>query len=338
MLESVWKSLSEASGKRWVVSSLMPAFLFWIIYGLTYILWWGLPQTLAWWNNETDVVRALILVVVPILIILTAFALDVLGLSLLQWAEGYWDGIPMVGKPLRKIITQVHIGHTAKLRARRTALFWKEYARDYPPISFPEVWTGREPPDPISPEEIPELLILDKELHDIPSHGTDLPTRLGNLLRSAEQHPLRYGLDPVVVFPRLYFLLPNTIQSELDDARSHLDACVRSIFLAIVFTIVWGLMATIFPSSVTIVAAVIGALGVWNSQNITLRAASIYGELLRTVFDLYRFDLYEALHLPVPENSNTEAEAGKNLTAFLWRGPSVFNPEGINWTSTSAKP
>ncbi|WP_030939959.1 hypothetical protein [Streptomyces sp. NRRL S-646] len=50
------------------------------------------------------------------------------------------------------------------------------------------------------------------------------PTRIGNILLAAEQHPrLRYGLDPVVVWSRLQPLLPDAFAASLKDAKAALD-------------------------------------------------------------------------------------------------------------------
>ncbi|MGW2559143.1 hypothetical protein ACWCXB_07820 [Streptomyces sp. NPDC001514] len=50
------------------------------------------------------------------------------------------------------------------------------------------------------------------------------PTRIGNILLAAEQHPrLRYGLDPVVVWSRLQPLLPDAFAALLKDAKAALD-------------------------------------------------------------------------------------------------------------------
>jgi hypothetical protein len=50
------------------------------------------------------------------------------------------------------------------------------------------------------------------------------PTKIGNILLAAEQHPrLRYGLDPVVIWSRLQPLLPEALAGALKDAKASLD-------------------------------------------------------------------------------------------------------------------
>ena len=61
------------------------------------------------------------------------------------------------------------------------------------------------------------------------------------------------------------------------------------------------------------------------------QAAATYGDLLRAAFDLHRFDLYQALHWPLPPSWKAEKPApagqaptyGQALSQFLYRGLGV---------------
>jgi hypothetical protein len=50
-------------------------------------------------------------------------------------------------------------------------------------------------------------------------------------------------------------------------------------------------------------------------------AARNYGDLIDAAFDLYRHQLYRALRVPLPRNSEEEKKAGQLLSENLWRGP-----------------
>jgi hypothetical protein len=61
-----------------------------------------------------------------------------------------------------------------------------------------------------------------------------------------------------------------------------------------------------------------------------MSAGSNYSELLRTAFDLHRFSLYQALHLPLPTFPDSEVLQGKALSLYLKRGEKLnipFYPE-----------
>ncbi len=60
-------------------------------------------------------------------------------------------------------------------------------------------------------------------------------------------------------------------------------------------------------------------LSAWVCYLFMIDAAKVYALLLRAAFDLYRFDIYEQLHWPLPKSPITEAEEGKILNRFLYR-------------------
>jgi hypothetical protein len=45
--------------------------------------------------------------------------------------------------------------------------------------------------------------------------------------------------------------------------------------------------------------------------------ADVYGQLLRAVYDLYRFALFEGVHWPLPSDPETERQLGEALTTYL---------------------
>ena len=58
-----------------------------------------------------------------------------------------------------------------------------------------------------------------------------------------------------------------------------------------------------------------------------LSQAETYGDLFVSSFDLYRFQLYEAVRWSAPKDTESEKAAGERLSYFLQRGfisPAVF--------------
>jgi hypothetical protein len=150
-----------------------------------------------------------------------------------------------------------------------------------------------------------------------PPAGLELPTALGNVLRAAEDRAgRRYGLDTVVVWPRLYPLLSPELRAVVDDQRDQLDVAARlSAVFAACAAIALVLLAPHGGWWLLVVPAWLGLA--WLSYRGAVAAAMAYGSGLETAFDLHRFDLLRALHLPLPPTRAAEREANRALSEFL---------------------
>ena len=146
-----------------------------------------------------------------------------------------------------------------------------------------------------------------------------MPTALGNALRAAEDRAgRRYGLDTIAVWPRLYPLLSDRVLGIVDDERTQLDMAVRfSAVLVLAALASLGLLIT--QGWLLLVSAAVAVLA-WLSYKGAVGAAVAYGEGLETAFDLHRFDLLRALHLPLPASADEERALNAQVTAFLLQG------------------
>jgi hypothetical protein len=165
----------------------------------------------------------------------------------------------------------------------------------------------------ITPKEEKERVQLSLELRLAPKLSEEyMPTKLGNILRAAENRPYeRYGLVTAICWPRLWLLLPDGTKQEITEARTTLDTAAR-IFLWSLLFLVWTVWAWWVPL-VTLVIAF------W-AYRWALSAAVVYGDLLEAAFDLHRLALYEALRFPLPKDTSTEREKGEELTAYMFYG------------------
>jgi hypothetical protein len=148
------------------------------------------------------------------------------------------------------------------------------------------------------------------------------PTRLGNTLRAAEDRAgARYGLDAVTVWPRLYPILPDGIRAVLEDYRNELDIAAR---FSVVFLIATGIgIGFLAPYGWWLLVPAVTVLLAWLSYRGAVASAVGYGEAIETAFDLHRFDLLQALHLPLPTSRAAEREANFKLCEFLGQGVPV---------------
>ncbi|EEP70589.1 hypothetical protein MCAG_00916 [Micromonospora sp. ATCC 39149] len=148
-----------------------------------------------------------------------------------------------------------------------------------------------------------------------------LPTRLGNVLRAAEEHADRYGLDGVAAWPRLYVVLPEQFVAAFSGAATSLEAAVTISVLGAVFALLGGGLAAALLPWYGAVACVWGGIGVaLLGYRAAARAAVPYAQLVRTAFDVHRFALLEAMRLELPPSFGAEREQWRQLGKVWYSG------------------
>ena len=151
---------------------------------------------------------------------------------------------------------------------------------------------------------------LDARVRRLPPDEAIMPTAFGNVLSAAENYVRRrYGLDPVVVWPHIWFLLSDE-RREIESQRRALDAAVDGVFFSLLF-LPWGFFCPL--------AFVAGLVAAWLAYRLAVERAALFGELVRAVFDLHRLRLYDSLGCPRPA-PDKEWEKGRRFTQLLWRG------------------
>jgi hypothetical protein len=154
-----------------------------------------------------------------------------------------------------------------------------------------------------------------------PKHGL-LPTTLGNILRAAEQNSgSPYSLDIITAWPRLYAILPERTAALVDDQRNQLDIAVRFCATFAVATVVSAGFLVQHGWWLTVPMATLALA--WISYRGAIASALAYGTGIRMAVDLHRFDLLRALHLPLPEDRETEKQTNTLLSEFLRQGRPV---------------
>ena len=149
-----------------------------------------------------------------------------------------------------------------------------------------------------------------------------LPTSLGNALRAAEDRSgKRYGLQSVVLWPRLYPLLPPDLKSSIEDEVTQLDVSTR---LAVTWGIAGVLAALILlcdpegaianPGWLLVVVAI--WLLAWLSYLAAIESAVAHGVDIEVAFDLYRSNV-EAMRLPVTSTLSEERRVSPGLSTLF---------------------
>jgi hypothetical protein len=159
-----------------------------------------------------------------------------------------------------------------------------------------------------------QFVYLDARLRQLPTAEVGyLPTPIGNtLLATSCIVADKYGLDSTIAWPRLWLLLPQSARDELTAARAALDASVAAA--------VWSLAFCAF-APITLWALPVGlALTTLTLWSWVPARAKTFTALVESSFDLYRFLLYSQLKLRPPAKPADEISAGRELTAYLFRG------------------
>ena len=294
MLNFSWEDLGEGLTNKWLQSALSVSFLFWAGGLGLFFLRFGWQPTWDWLIQLQATVQVILLIGVILLLVGSSLLVQQFSLNLLCLLEGYWPW------PFRAL------GRALARQAARRRLSQES--------RWNELKGREEKSEPLSAAEKNQLARLERAIHYYPT--TDealLPSTLGNILRSAETAPAeKYGLDAYVCWPRLWLLLPEPVRDELTTAQQRLQTLVEWFAWGALF-LVWTIWS---PWAVLISLAWMLLM-----YRLLLQAARSFADLLEAAFDLYRWLLYEAMHLPPPAGGGeTERTAGKHLSALFWRG------------------
>ena len=291
-----WDSLAEGLAGTWNARLLLPAFAFWG-GGLLAWVWrsgWSDLQTFL--NNTGEALGISLAVGLLVLLGVSGWLVQQFTRTALRLAEGYWP------PPFRKWGYSRAGKISAKIEAKKER--WNDLA-----IKAQDPEGGG-----LSVKAYNEYTRLDASVvMNYPRQvKLFLPTRLGNILRAAEEYPaVRYGLETRITWPRLWLLLPEEARQELAGARAGLDERARYMVWGLLFA-AWSVWAW-WAVPVALAAAAASYLGM-------VQAAGVYGELLRSAYDLYRFEIYKALRWELPPMPCDEEIHGRELTRYLHRG------------------
>ena len=293
MLTDFLTELTKDLPGKWLERLFGPAFLFWA-GGLLLVVG---SQGLATWWQYLLTLPALAQVgwLLAALLVLNASAavMERLRLPLLRLLEGYWPWpLRLLEKPLIALVRR----RVQRQRERWSALMQQRESQS------------------LTPAERMELARLEQARLDFPPDLADLrPTAVGDILRAVERRIVhRYGLDAVLLWPRLWLLLPEDARQEIAAARESLDRMAEAWGWGLCF-LVWAFWQPW--------AVLVALLWMLLAASLARALARTFAVLVQSAFDLYRWRLYEALHFPAPqEKGAAEVEAGQALTRYIQRG------------------
>lgn len=146
------------------------------------------------------------------------------------------------------------------------------------------------------------------------------PTRLGNVLTSAEEYPYQlYRQDAVIWWPSLVTLLPEALCTQLDTALTPMVALLNLSMLLTLLTLGGGVILLLAHWHWWLVALIfVGGLVLAHMcYRAAVNQALDYGRLVRVAFDFYRHEILKQMHIPVPDNLVEERHLWDALTIWV---------------------
>lgn len=152
-----------------------------------------------------------------------------------------------------------------------------------------------------------------------------MATAFGNIMRTSENYSHKvYGVDAISAWPRIIALIPNDYLNAIDQAKSQLNFCVNTIYLAIILVLqylCYALITRTWPFIWIPISCLVVAIVVY--RFFALSAAKQWGGFVRAVFDLFREDLIAKLGLEIPTTWEKERQIWVQLNRMFlyWDSP-----------------
>jgi hypothetical protein len=296
MLDKFWEAAGEKLADRWAGASV-PAVIFWLGGLLCWISGHGgtsdLRKVAEWAGKQSAPVQLVILLTALLGVAASGVIVQRLATVGLRLIEGYWPSFA---------------GRLVRRRTKTIAAKAKSLEDRYQELAGPVLEDKS-----ATAAQRAEFAGIDQRLRRFPVDGDYLPTKTGNIMRAGERRPAeKYGLDAIVVWPRLWLLLPDGTRGELSQARSALDSAVAALIWGVLF---FGFTALAWWAALVAIAVVLAMYLYWIPDR-----AAVFADLLESAFDVHRGLLYQSLRWPLPENPRDEHVSGEQVTSYLLRG------------------
>ena len=134
--------------------------------------------------------------------------------------------------------------------------------------------------------------------------GLILPSRLGNVIRSFEFYPSReYGIDSIALWPRLVAIIPKDYAVAMDDAKTTFDFMMNCSALSFVLAASILLVGLLYPAQLAsrtsllpwLIEIAAFALLSYFFYRLSINRVGAWGSLVKSAFDLYRWELLKTL-------------------------------------------
>lgn len=160
-----------------------------------------------------------------------------------------------------------------------------------------------------------------------PKKSSVLPTRLGNVIRSFENYPERqYQIAAIPLWPRLIAKIPGDYSAVIDDTKSRFDFLLNLATLSGLLALCLLLAGLASPAHTASFAGLVSWLlqtlffawlALWLYRQSVERAMA-WGDLVKSAFDLYRWELLRQLgYTYTPTTPAEERQVWANISSRI---------------------
>jgi len=279
--------------------------------------------------------------IILLIAIMMGFTLTSLNTYIYKLFEGYV--LPEYLKPLQRIEVRRsrQIGRKRDLLNRKIQRIenWKQNWLRAEMPAYQENKLKRINDRLVQWTNLRDALAADYDQRYPPVESQIMPTRLGNILRAAEAYSQdRYHIDAVALWPRMVWAMDKEYMLNVDNANDQCSFLLNSSLLSGIFTLmlwaaaiyVWLRPSGSFSSIAYLLTGISSLMIAWFFYTASLLNVTKYGNLIRSSYDLFRFNLLEKLHLKVPADIDEEKLMWRKVTDFVTIG-NIYGKKYFNY-------
>ncbi len=319
-------------GRSYIVSSLLPAAFFCLIMLLLFRNF--IPPEFQKQVEEADVISLIQWMLMGIVPVWIGFFL----FSSVDWVVRFFEGY-FLPYPIKEILTE----------AKRKEL--NRMTKDFQEIKN---ILNKDITDRDGDLYNEKIFAATAELRSIeinmPLDDTHImPTRLGNVLKASEAYAqIRYSIESVNVWPRLFAVLPQQFLKDMEEKNNHFMFLLNSSFLFLVagflsmttffilesqyfLPLLSGSRSYILKYDYFIFSTILFSFG-YVLYRVAVNAARDFAFFYRAGFDLYRIDLLSKLYRERPKSLREEKNLWLDISDFLAFG------DQIEWDADNSEP
>ena len=149
-------------------------------------------------------------------------------------------------------------------------------------------------------------------------HRALSPTRLGNIMLEGELYPERkYGMDIVFYWPRMRFIVPKDVWTEIDTTKALVDFLAYLSFALIVYTPIHIIAYLVLGLPLQALMGLLLPLAAYLLYRVSWDELRTYYDYVKAVFDSYRKDLGDKLMIKGKKEIEKEKEEWDKRWRYL---------------------